>query len=148
MTRNNRDNTRMAMPAGAILTLLALCLFAPASAQGACSHLVKSLEDRAHSQGIEFDLSSLVQNGDPMAAPDGSPTAPVHKPCSGAWCTEQPAIPSVPAGVFEGRIASWAWFHVFPCDRSDVGRFLTADATVCLPLSQVSTIFHPPRHIS
>src|SRR4051794_2773145 len=104
MTRSCPPSHRSFSPAGAITTLLALVLIAPSVAKAGCSHLVTSRNDPARLPSlIEPLLHDLAGQSDPL------PTPPARRPCTGAWCSGQPAIPTVPSGAFEGRLGSWAW---------------------------------------
>jgi hypothetical protein len=150
MIRIHRVEKLAFLPVRAVLmTLFAVFLLAPTSAYATCSHLVKSNSDRSHSAQTAVELSGLVLAGDSLAKPvEQIPSTPVRKPCSGAWCTGQPGIPVVPAGVFESPISSWAWSTPICVDRSIDNDFLITDLTIIRPVSQVGFVFHPPRSSS
>jgi hypothetical protein len=127
-------------PAGAVATLLALALPAPPAAKAECSHLVRSRHDPAR-------LGSLVEPlvRDLAGRSDPPPVSPARRPCSGAWCSEQPGTPAIPPGPFEGWLGTWAW-----CDANAEGvptdpSFLVADTDTLRPLGQGDDVFHPPR---
>lgn len=120
--------------------LLALLLFAPCAARASCSHLVQPRDDLAR---LSFLDTTLDRD---LLEPADRPATPAQRPgCSGFWCSEAPAIPAVPSGVFEGRLALWAW-QARPVDRSSAGpSFLAAHADAVRPVRRASSIFHPPR---
>jgi hypothetical protein len=127
----------LSSPAGAATALLALGLLAPTVAKAGCSHLVTS---RYEAERLASLAGSLVRD---LAVP--SDPIPARRPCTGAWCTGQPAIPPVPTGTFEGRLGSWAWCPSSPDEVPTDPSFLIAETHVLLPLRRGNEVFHPPR---
>lgn len=125
---------------GAFLLLVVQCTFAPSSAWAGCNHLVTSRTDPERlSSRIELLILDLTGRTQPLPIP-----AP-PRPCSGTWCSSQPAAPSVPAGVLDGRLDSWAWCTEIPCLASIGSSFLSDESTALRPLQKGSAVFHPPR---
>jgi hypothetical protein len=125
---------------GAILLLLVHGLTAPGSAWAGCNHLDASRTDPGRLPSI-FD--ALL---DDLAAPaNGNPTRQPPRPCSGAFCSGQPATPAVPLGAVDWVVDSWA------CCASESGTlsrpcsFFAAGSSAPRPILRVSGIFHPPR---
>jgi hypothetical protein len=130
----------VSLPAGAVLALLALGAIAPPGAQAACSHLVTSRTDRHESSTLtESLLHDLAAPSDPLPMPSGP------RPCSGAFCSGQPAAPAVPAGVTAGRIGSWAWYSEVPAPTSTETAFLSRETSDPDPMRRAIAIFRPPR---
>jgi hypothetical protein len=127
---------------GALLLLLVHGFAAPGSAWAACNHLVTSRTDPGRlSSRIEPLILDLTGRSQPLPIP------PLPRPCSGTWCSGQPAAPSVPAGVLDGRLDSWAWCTEIPCLASTGSSFLSVETTALRPLQTGSAVFHPPRLI-
>ena len=125
---------------GAVLLFLVHGFSAPGSAWAGCNHLVTSRTDPGRlSSRIEPLILDLAGRSDPLPVP-ASP-----RPCSGTWCSGQPAAPSVPAGVLDGRLDSWAWCTEIPCFASTGSSFLSDETTALRPLRKGSAVFHPPR---
>jgi hypothetical protein len=140
MTRFSSIKQLVSLPAGAVGLLLALVLLAPPGAEGSCSHLVKSRTDSGR-------LSSLI---DPLVhdlagESAGIPTPVPPCPCSGAFCSGQPAIPAVPAGFFDGRIDSWALYASAPGLELTAASSLFEEANEIHTIRQPLDVFHPPR---
>ncbi len=138
--RSRPFNRPVRSPAGAVITLLALLLLAPCATRAGCSHLVQPWDDLAR---LSFLDATLDRD---LLAPADLPGTPGERPdCSGFWCSEAPAIPAVPSGAFEGRLAFWAW-QARPADGPSAGpSFLAAHADSVRPVRRASSIFHPPR---
>jgi hypothetical protein len=139
MTRARPHWHRACWTSGAITTLLALGLLAPTDARASCSHLVTWRNDPTR-------LSSLIEPLLHDLAGPADPT-PARRPCSGAWCSGQPAIPPVPSGAFEGRIGSWAWHAPAAEDVAVDPSFLAPESPAPRPLRRGNDVFHPPRSL-
>jgi hypothetical protein len=126
--------------AGTVVAFLASALFAPLVAEASCSHLVTSRTDRHQFSAVtEFLMHDLAVPSDPL--PEPSPP----RPCSGAFCSGQPAVPAAPAGVFEGELESWACLTTVP-EWPSTGHSFHLAVTVDLhPTRRTITVFHPPR---
>jgi hypothetical protein len=141
MVRSHRPWHLFSSPAGVVATLLALVPVAPSAARAGCSHFVTSQSDPARLPSL---VGTLLRD---LAVPsDPLPIPPAQRRCSGSWCSGQPAIPSVPAGTFEGRLGSWAWCVPVPNAASTDPSFLAAGSDTIRPLWQANDVFHPPRH--
>jgi hypothetical protein len=77
----------------------------------------------------------------------GLPIPMPPRPCSGALCSGQPAAPAVPAGLFHGRIDSWALHASVPGLTLTGDSFLIAETNELQPIRQSLDVFHPPRVI-
>jgi hypothetical protein len=120
--------------------LPALGLLAPSAARAGCSHLVTSRLDAARRASLD---GSLVRD---LAGPSNPlPPPSPHRPCSGAWCSGQPAVPPVAPGTFDGRLGSWAWHAPGPDEDSTAPSYLVAETPVLSLLRRVTEVFHPPR---
>jgi hypothetical protein len=120
--------------------LLALAQLAPQVAKAGCSHLVTSKNDRGRLASlVEPLMRDLASQSDPLSLPRGP------RPCSGAWCSGQPAAPPVPSGTFEGRLGSWAWYAPSPDEVTTAASFLSAGTVTLRPLRRGNDVFHPPR---
>jgi hypothetical protein len=138
MTSNFSLRRLVLMPAAASLSLLAALLLPPSTARAGCAHLVTSRTD-------PLAFSSLV---DPLILAGGGhseplPAAPV--PCSGAWCSEQPAVPAVPAGALDLPGDSWVWCASPVAPNSIPAAFLAVETSKLRALRRNSAVFHPPR---
>ena len=120
--------------------LLALGLLAPSAARAGCSHLVTSRDDAARHTSLD---GSLVRDLAGPSSPLPSPSPP--RPCSGAWCSGQPAVPPVPPGTFDGHLGSWAWHAPGLDDDSTDPSYLVAETPVLSLLHRGTEVFHPPR---
>src|SRR5579883_2022433 len=131
------------LPAGAVVGLLALALVAPAGARAGCSHLVWSGAD----PGVR--MASLIESviGDPTRRSAGLPGPPPPRPCSGAWCSGQPAAPAVPAGMVDELADCWAWWTATSTSSSGRLSLFFAGTAALRPLHRGSAVFHPPRLI-
>ena len=120
--------------------LLASVLLAPPGAEGGCSHLVTSRTDPGR-------LSSLFEPlvHDLAGESAGIPSPQPPRPCSGALCSGQPAAPVVPAGFFDARIATWAWYPSVPGLTLIGDSFLFLEMHELQPIRQSLDVFHPPR---
>jgi hypothetical protein len=121
---------------------LALALLAPPGAEAGCSHLVTSRTDRHESSALtESLLHDLAAPSDPLPVPSRP------RPCSGAFCSGQPAVPTVPVGVTDGRIASWAWFASMPESALTSPTFLFLETIAPDPMHRAIVVFRPPRFL-
>lgn len=140
MTRPRAPRHLTRSSAGAILSLLAIVLFAPRGAVASCSHLVASRNER-----VQFALLLDPVTRD-LAGPSDPSSEPLRpRPCNGALCSGQPASPVVPAGTLEPRLASWAWYSPSADGLSVDPSFLPAETDIHRPLRREADIFHPPR---
>ena len=125
---------------GAFLLLAVQFHYAPSSAWAGCNHLVTSQTDSGRlSSRIEPLILEMTGRSQSLPIP------PRPRPCSGTWCSSQPAAPSVPAGVLDGRLDSWAWCTEVPCLASTGPSYLSDETTALRPLQKASAVFHPPR---
>ncbi|MHB1555958.1 MAG: hypothetical protein ACYC61_00625 [Isosphaeraceae bacterium] len=140
MTRPRASRHLTRSSAGAILSFLAIALFAPRGAVAGCSHLVTSRSDRVPFASL---LDPLTR--DLAGSPDSSSEPRQPRRCTGAFCSGQPASPVVPAGTLEPRLASWAWYTPSSDGLSTDPSFLPAETRILRPLRRETDIFHPPR---
>jgi hypothetical protein len=136
MTRSFSFKQLVSWRAGAVITLLALVLLAPPVAKGGCSHLVTSRTDPGR-------LSPLI--GDLSGRSEGIPVPSRPRPCSGAFCSQQPAAPAVPAIGLDQRLDSWPWCPILPTLASARPSFLSAGTIALCPVQRAGEVFHPPR---
>jgi hypothetical protein len=143
MTRSRLTWRLSFSPAGAVATLLAFAVLAPPAVKAGCSHLVASKNGQAHLTSlVEPLMRDLAGPSDPLSVPRGP------RPCSGAWCSGQPATPPVPSGLFDGRLGSWALFASIPDKVSTASSFLSTETSTFRPLRGGNDVFHPPRLFS
>jgi hypothetical protein len=123
---------------GVFMFLVAHGLCAPVSAWAGCNHLVTSRTDPARLPAlIDPLMGDFAGQSEPHQAP--------QRPCTGAWCSGQPATPAVPAGVFDWGMESWVWWAPLAGSVTTT-RSLTSFASVVLhPAHCGSAVFHPPR---
>jgi hypothetical protein len=114
---------------------------APVSAWAGCGHPVNSRADAGRSASL-FDslIRDLAGRNEPAQAPP--------RPCTGAWCSGQPATPAVPASVFDWGAESWAWWVPGPLSVDTSPNFGFPAPSIFHSLHQQAGIFHPPRHLS
>jgi hypothetical protein len=125
---------------GAVLLLVVQWACAPSSAWAGCNHLVASPTDPERlSSRIELLILDLAGRTQPLPIPA------FPRQCSGTWCSSQPAAPSVPAVMLDGRLDSWAWCTEISCLASTGSSFLSDETTALRPLQKGSAVFHPPR---
>jgi hypothetical protein len=131
---------RFVSQTGAAATLLALGLFAPPIANAGCSHLVTSENNRTGASSL---IGSVMHD---LAGPsDSLPLTPPGRPCSGAWCSGQPAVPPVPIAPEDRQVEPWACFvPVQDVGSVDSSLFLAAKGAL-RPLRGGNDVFHPPR---
>ena len=140
MTRFFTNHRPISLPAGTALAILALGVIAPPGVEGGCSHLVTSRTDRHGSSALtESLLYDLAAPSVPLPIPSGP------RPCSGAFCSGQPAVPAVPAGVTDGRIVSWAWCSGMPSPTSNGTSFLSEETSDPQTIHRLIAVFRPPR---
>ena len=140
MTRSTPYLRPAPVPASVLLTLLALGITAPPGAQAGCSHLVTSRADR---QRASMPAVSWLR--DLAVAPDPPPVPEGPRPCTGAFCSGQPAAPAVPAGVADARVGSWAWCPAIPGSAATGASFLSLETNDPRPLHRWIAVFRPPR---
>ncbi len=126
------------MGTGAFMVLVFQCLCAPVSAWAGCNHLVISRTDPARSPSlIDPLIGDFAGQSEPYEAPP--------RPCTGAWCSGQPATPAVPAGVFDWGIETWVWWASVTGPVPTVRFFASPSSLVLHPTHCGSGVFHPPR---
>jgi len=128
---------------GVILLLLVQGFYAPRYAWAACSHLVTSRTESGHQFQLVERLILDLNGGRTDSLPLPAPT----RPCSGRWCSSEPAAPSVPLGTIEGRLDTWACFVEIPGLNSTSPSRLSDQTTVLRPIQGGSVVFHPPRFL-
>jgi hypothetical protein len=139
MTRSFAFKQLGPLPAGAVLTLLALAMFAPGVAEAGCSHLVTS---RADSERLSSLIEPLIHNL--AGQSEGIPIPPSPRPCSGGLCSGQPAAPAVPATVIDRQLDSWAWNAPVPGCVLTGASFLSTETSDLHPTCQAIAVFRPP----
>jgi hypothetical protein len=128
--------------AGAVVAFLAWALFAPPVAEAGCSHLVASWADRYESSALSESLMhDLATSSDPLPEPSRP------HPCSGAFCSGQPAVPAAPAKVFDGARDSSAFLTAVPGLVVNGDSFLPAEKGAVHPTRRTIAVFHPPRSL-
>jgi len=137
-----RDQRLAMLPSAAVTTIVALVLIFSPSAQAGCSHLVTSRADRFGVSGL---TESLIRDLADRSNPDPTPSHP--RPCSGAFCSGQPASPTVPAGVTDGQNGNWALCWPSSSSTVAVASFRAVGTTSLRPVHRETGVFHPPRHI-
>jgi hypothetical protein len=143
MTKSFSLKQLVSLPAGAVVLLLGFAVLAPPSALGGCSHLVTSGTDPGR---LSSPIEGLIHDLAGKAAGLPAPVRP--RPCSGALCSGQPAAPSVPPGLFDGRLESWVWCASVPGLVLIGDSFLFAETNGVLPTRRSLDVFHPPRFIT
>jgi hypothetical protein len=122
---------------GASLTFLAICLFAPGSAQAAsCDHP----SDRP---SIGLDLLKI----DGALTTREQDQAPRPKPCNGPSCSNKSAPPSTSTSIPQPppRAELWAFgVAPLPVDPLDSSARMV-EGTLERPTPLATSIFHPPR---
>jgi hypothetical protein len=121
----------------ALSVLYALCV--PGFVQAGCNHVVASRADSAR-------LAAISRLSLDLAAHPDKPPTPL-RPCSGAFCTGQPATPTAPAGALDTPIDSWAWSLWDPRIASAESSFWPIKQAARRPVRTGRSIFHPPRSI-
>ena len=144
MTRFSRFGKRVFLPTGAVMSLLASALLAPPAAQAGCSHLVTSRTNPGQIPSLIAPL--ILDRAGGVAGPsEPLPVPPLPRPCSGAWCSQQPTAPAVPAGVSDGRPSSWAWCASIPGWSPPDSFFLASETSSLHTVRRGNAVFHPPR---
>src|SRR6185312_15463997 len=127
-------------PTGAIASILALAWLAPPAVAGGCAHNVTSRSDPARLASLIGTLiSDLAVRTDPSSAP------PMPRPCAGAWCSGQPAVPLATVGAGGTGSDSWAWNPPLGGRVSVDPSFLSTEADGLNPLCWRPAVFRPPR---
>jgi hypothetical protein len=142
MTKSFTFNQPVFHRAGAVAALLALALFAPPVARAGCSHFVTSRTDPGR---LFAPIEPLMQDLSRRSEAPRGPADP--RPCSGAFCSGQPAVPAVPAGVFGGVLNAWACLTAVPGLASRVDSFLSPATDELHPTRRAIAVFHPPRFL-
>jgi hypothetical protein len=125
---------------GVFMLLAVIVSSAPVSVWAGCSHLVASrTEARRLPSLIDPLMDDLSGRADPLQAP--------QRPCTGAWCSGQPATPTVPAGVFDWGLGSWAWWTSNSGTDSTSSSSTTVEIRLFHPLYCGNAVFHPPRRL-
>ncbi len=125
---------------GVLVFLVCYGVCASRSAQAGCGHLVTSRADRA---SLPSQIARLTS--DSVGRPDSSQASTPPRPCSGAWCSEQPATPTAPLSSFDSQVDPWAWYNnVLPSITNRDSR-LTIDTVPLHAVHEASVVFHPPR---
>ena len=138
MTRSSLYLRPAPVPAGVLLTLLALGI----TARPVRGRLLAS----RHIPGRSATLLGRRSRGcEPGRASDPLPVPEGPRPCSGAFCSGQPAAPAVPAGVADARVGSWAWCPAIPGSAATGASFLSLETNDPRPLHRWIAVFRPPR---
>ena len=140
---SSAQGTVVPLRLGAILSLLMiLCAPAPTARAGCSAHYLTS---RARAAAETFALDPLILSAS-VLPPHGETPPSRPKPCSGALCTGNPAVPlsAVPPVMTEG-VGDWA-ISLRPPVLADPGSIAhRAEDARRAPVDQPSSIFHPPR---
>ena len=123
---------------GVFFVLVVQGLCAPGSVWAGCNHLVTSRTDPGR-------LPSLIEPLVNERAASNKPSRAPAQPCTGAWCSGQPATPSVPAGVFDWGLESWALWISRPAPKCTSSAFTVPGTLLLHPLHCGMAVFHPPR---
>ncbi len=121
--------------------LLASWLCAPSTAKAGCSAHYISLQS---SSSLELELLESIR----MVDPPLKTTSQLPKPCTGAFCSGNPATPApvsqplAPNASEQGTL--WHLGLRVPEPKSFA---LLADEVDCRPSVRPASIFHPPRLI-
>ena len=136
----------MRLRLGAILSLLMLlCAPAPSTRAGCAAHY---LTLRTQAAAETFALDPLIMSGSVL--PPHNELPPLRPtPCSGAFCSGNPAIPlSTGSSVMTAGDGEWAISLCSPL-VADPGSIVRSVEDVRLVLvNHPSSIFHPPRRPS
>ncbi|APW62740.1 hypothetical protein BSF38_04292 [Paludisphaera borealis] len=129
----------------ALLALAALALIAPTPAQAGCKgHGVARTRDPALAGLDELwdagALAELAQSGPARSNPADAPV-----PCSGAFCSGSPAVPSAPLVAPIDGHGLWANWIDRPESRELNSQPLPFDESQLLPSYCGLSVFHPPR---
>jgi hypothetical protein len=127
--------------AGAILALLACGWLAPASdrAEGC------DFRDHRGALDAHFDRLAVAGALAPMPGLDASTPVDPPMPCSGAFCSGKPAVPSMPASPAPARAPQWACQAELPPLPSSEPLFDSSRDGDARPVRRPPSIFHPPR---
>jgi hypothetical protein len=125
---------------GVFMLVVVQNVCAPVSAWAGCSHLVSSRADSGRPPSV---IDSLVHN---LAGRNEPAQAPL-RPCTGAWCSGQPATPAVPASEFNWGGESWAWWFPGPLSADTSSIFGFPALSIFHSLHRQAGIFHPPRDL-
>jgi hypothetical protein len=135
----------VSLQTAAVLSLLAVSVAAPSQVCGGCSHLVTSQSERARHSSLIDSLILDISGGEPGRPETPSSVPPPSRPCSGAWCSSQPAAPVIPPGTTEEWVDCWAWSMAVPGSIAVVSSFLVAAEIEFRALRPTGSIFRPPR---
>jgi hypothetical protein len=126
------------------LALLAVSLGAPAAAQAGCAHYVTSRSQVAN-RAAQLELLSLADALTSVGAEIPTNQPQPSKPCTGAMCSGNPAIPLVPASSEAPRNSQWAVCEfAAPAQMWGLRASLLPDP-LGRPAPVICSIFHPPR---
>jgi hypothetical protein len=115
-------------------------MLAPPVAEAGCAHGVTS---RIDSERLSSLIEPLMHDLSGQSEEDSVP--PLRRPCSGALCSGQPAVPAAPAGAIDRQPDSWAWNAPVP-GLALMGAFFLSPETSDLQSTHVAiAVFHPPR---
>jgi hypothetical protein len=128
---------------GALVLFVVQGICAPGSARAGCSHATVARNDPGGLQSIVD--SFLVDLAGPI---DGYPARPPSRPCSGVFCSGEPATPAVPAGEFDLQADSWAWCASGSVRISGCRAFYPSGHSAPHSIVRISGIFHPPRLVA
>jgi hypothetical protein len=144
MTKFSRCGKLVSLSTCGVVSFLACAMLAPPAAQAGCSHTVTS---RTNSGQIPFQTAALILDlSEGLARPSESLSIPpLPRPCSGAWCSRQPAAPAVPAGVLDGPLSSWAWCASVPGLTPPDPFSLASETSSIRTVRRGNAVFHPPR---
>jgi hypothetical protein len=131
-------------PAAFVALFLALCVFAPPPARGGCSHLVTSRGEHARQPSVLDALIVDVLGGE-SGRSDAPSVPPPSRPCTGAWCSGQPAAPVAPPETSARQLEAWAWHEAVTGPKAVISSCISTDENDHRPQLQPGFIFRPPR---
>jgi hypothetical protein len=123
---------------GAVLTLLAAALCAPA-ARGSCGHYV--LVGAKAAATAQPDAPLPVSKDQPVSAPEEKP-----RPCSGPFCSRGPAgLPIAPPATAPAQGEQWGCMVGLSALPTSGPVTSLAAEPAPRPLRHGSGVYHPPR---
>ncbi len=129
----------------ASLLVAAFCgLFVSSRSQAECARYVAYRDQNSQTSGrLELLDFGLIGKPPRNAVPHDRPAAP--KPCSGALCSGNPAVPWAPIHTIPERVNQWAFLdELIKADRSIIEPLDRSDFHLSSSIF-VDSIFHPPR---